>query len=110
VEFLIRETARFEDPVAFTFLLEQYMEKKHFTMSLNELFLSRVAFLLVHKNKKCVQLAIDFLDMVTLQFGKAIRHGLASQEFIIGVDVEAEKRFERCTKCKNSLFQVYIFV
>ena len=83
------------------------MERERFTMSLNELFLSRVASLLVHKNKTCVQLAINFLGMVTSRFGNAIRHGLASQEFTIGVDVEAEKRFERCTKCKNSLFQVF---
>uniref|UniRef100_A0A914LEK1 Katanin p80 subunit C-terminal domain-containing protein n=1 Tax=Meloidogyne incognita TaxID=6306 RepID=A0A914LEK1_MELIC len=108
LEFLVKETFRVEDPLAFAFLLDQYMERKRFSMSLNELFLSRVDSLLVHKNKECVQLGLNFLNMVTSRFGNAIIHGLASQEFTIGVDVEAEKRFERCTACRNALFTIQL--
>lgn len=105
-EFIIKETIRFDDILAYAFLLKQYMDRGSFSMSSNELFLSRADALLVHRNKSYIQLGLNFLNMVTSRFGNAILHGLASQEFIIGVDVEAEKRFERCTKCKNALFQV----
>ncbi|KAL7074043.1 hypothetical protein ACQ4LE_006471 [Meloidogyne hapla] len=108
LEFLVKETFRVEDPLAFAFLLDQYMERKRFSMSLNELFLPRVDSLLVHKNKECVQLGLNFLNMVTSRFGNVIVHGLASQEFTIGVDVEAEKRFERCTTCRNALFNIQL--
>jgi hypothetical protein len=74
-------------------------------MGLNASFLDRINALLVHRNSNYTQLAINFLDMVTSRFGDSIRHGLASQEFTIGVDVAAEQRFDRCNRSKNALFQ-----
>jgi hypothetical protein len=76
-------------------------------MGLNAAFFGRLNVLITHRNNNYVQLALDFLDMVTIHFGDSIRHGLASKEYTIGVDVAAEQRFERCTKCKDALFQVF---
>lgn len=70
-------------------------------------FLPRVDALLKHRNNAYPPLAVDFLEMVLASFGDSIRHGLASRDFSIGVDVAAEQRFDRCTKCKNALLQVF---
>ena len=87
--------------------LKTFVLTHRFLPQLYRVFSARtVNALLTHRNGNYVQLAIDFLYMVTIQFGDSIRHGLASKEYTIGVDVAAEQRFERCTKCKNALFQV----
>jgi hypothetical protein len=106
-EYIVEQTTRFEEPHAFAQLLGDYMmEPKCYSMGLNAAFFGRLNVLITHRNNNYVQLALDFLDMVTIHFGDSIRHGLASKEYTIGVDVAAEQRFERCTKCKDALFQV----
>ena len=46
--------------------------------------------------------------MIVHSFGDSIKHGLLAKNFTIGVDVSAEERFERCTKCRNGLMQVQL--
>lgn len=103
---MVEQATKYEEPHIFAQLLNDYMRKpKAYTMGLNAAFLSRVHVLIGHRNNNYVQLGIDFIDMVTIRFGDCIQHGLASQEYTIGVDVAAEQRFERCMKSKNALFQ-----
>jgi len=106
----VAEASHFEEPHVFAHLLKDYMRKpKAYSMGLNAAFLHRLNILIGHRNNQYVQFSIDFLDMVTTSFGDCIMHGLASQEYTIGVDVAAEQRFERCMKCRNALFQVRIW-
>jgi hypothetical protein len=105
----VAEASHFEEPHVFAQLLKDYMRKpRAYSMSLNAAFLHRLNILIGHRNNQYVQFSIDFLDMVTTRFGDCIKHGLASQEYTIGVDVAAEQRFERCMKSRNALFQVRI--
>lgn len=106
-EFIVEKASRFDDVHVFARLLEEYIRRpERHNMGLNASFLDRINALLVHRNSNYTQLAINFLDMVTSRFGDSIRHGLASQEFTIGVDVAAEQRFDRCNRSKNALFQI----
>lgn len=73
---------------------------------MNAAFLPSIEKLLRHRNDAYPKMAMNFLEMVLNSFGESIRHGLASRSFSIGVDVAAEQRFDRCTKCKNALLQV----
>lgn len=106
-EYLVEQTFRFEEPYMFSRLLKDYLTKTDaYNIGLNTVFLKHINALLSHRNKDYVQMALDFLEMVVTRFGDSIRHGLASKDFILGVDVAAEQRFDRSIRCKNALFQI----
>lgn len=44
--------------------------------------------------------------MVCTSFGDSISHGLSANNHSIGVDVAADERFEKCTRCRNALLQI----
>ncbi|KAL3091592.1 hypothetical protein niasHT_024174 [Heterodera trifolii] len=106
-EFIVNAVAYFEELHIFAKLLHDFLRQpRDHSLALCAAFLPRVELLLKHKNKEYPPMALDFLEMVLTSYGEAIRHGLSSRDFSIGVDVAAEQRFDRCTKCKNALLQI----
>ncbi|KAI3415761.1 Katanin p80 WD40 repeat-containing subunit B1 [Globodera pallida] len=106
-EHIVSAVAYFEELHIFAKLLNDYVRQpRDQTLALSAAFLPRVELLLKHRNSAYPQMALAFLEIVLSSHGDAIRHGLSSRDFSIGVDIAAEQRFDRCTKCKNALLQI----
>uniref|UniRef100_A0A914HDN6 Katanin p80 subunit C-terminal domain-containing protein n=1 Tax=Globodera rostochiensis TaxID=31243 RepID=A0A914HDN6_GLORO len=106
-EHIVNAVAYFEELHIFAKLLNDYVRQpRDQTLALSAAFLPRVELLLKHRNSAYPQMALAFLEIVLSSHGDAIRHGLSSRDFSIGVDLAAEQRFDRCTKCKNALLQI----
>lgn len=106
---MINLAAKKDDLRIFSLLLKSYLEHpKSYSLSLNNKFLDKIRNLFAHQNTLYLTLALDLLEMIVRSFGDSIRHGLAAKTYSLGVDVVAEQRFERCSRCKNSLFEVQL--
>ncbi|KAI1711061.1 con80 domain of katanin domain-containing protein [Ditylenchus destructor] len=110
IETIVEEISRQEDAAhILANLLKSYLLRpKCYSLSLNAVFLDKIRVLFSHSNSEYPILALEFLEMIVHSFGDSIKHGLLAKNFTIGVDVSAEERFERCTKCRNGLMQVQL--
>ncbi|KAI1730661.1 con80 domain of katanin domain-containing protein [Ditylenchus destructor] len=110
IETIVDEISRQEDAAhILANLLKTYLLRpKCYSLSLNAVFLDKIRVLFSHTNIEYPVLALELLEMVVHSFGDSIKHGLLAKNFTIGVDVSAEERFERCTKCRNGLMQVQL--
>lgn len=101
--------AKQDDLRIFASLLKSYLEHpRSYCLSLNFKFLDKIRNLFANQNSSYLILALDLLEMVVRSFGDSIRHGLAAKSYSIGVDVAAEQRFERCSRCRNALLEVQL--
>lgn len=106
---MVDAASKMDDLRVFSLLLKSYLEHpKSYSFSLNNKFLEKIRNLFVHQNPSYITLALDLLEMVVQLFGDSILHGLAAKTYCIGVDVVAEQRFERCSRCKNYLLEVQL--
>lgn len=107
-ESIIDEVSKHDEPHVLAQLLRVYLSNsKSYSLSLNARFLDRIRTLFSYnKNVEYLSLGMELLEMVCASFGDSIRHGLSAKNHAIGVDVAADERFEKCTRCRNALMQI----
>ncbi|KAH7697051.1 Katanin p80 WD40-containing subunit B1, partial [Aphelenchoides avenae] len=106
----VEESTRLDEHHLFARVLTAYKTKPS-AMSLMSCstILPHFRGILSDRNAHYVDLGLDMLNLIVDTFGESIRHGLAANSAsALGVDVAAEDRFKRCTRCRSALMELQI--
>lgn len=83
-------------------------EPRAYSLNFAASILPKLRHLLQNANDAYVDLGLHTLETIVKSFGTIIGQGANANANSIGVDIAAEKRQERCMKCRNAIMDIQL--
>uniref|UniRef100_A0A914BW65 Katanin p80 subunit C-terminal domain-containing protein n=1 Tax=Acrobeloides nanus TaxID=290746 RepID=A0A914BW65_9BILA len=106
---VLSEAASQDESHVLATLLYRYKDQPNaYSLNFAASILPKLQSILRHPNSDYVDLGLYTLEILVLNFGNTIRQGVDANASVIGTNIAAEQRQERCEKCRKALMDLQL--